>query len=504
MNSVLTQMLKTSYTANGAISNSSTGSSLLDYFSKVGTYTKRSQEDVNTDMVKIFAEDPKNAIKLVFGTRLISRRGSTGFGRRDEFYKACKWLNENKPELLYKNLHLIPQFGSWKDFFNEPFLDLLNQVKVFELVSKNIFDDLLKKYLPQIRSKTRSTRDKKRSDWAKNFCKWLGCSEKIYRLSKKAGKAHLWQQLMSAKQWTDIDFNQIPGKAIFNHISQKGRDKKSVFERHGLVESLKQWLETQPIVKCNMYPYELVKAASKPTSEIQRFIYNKQFKSILQNFSGHSLGNVLSCLDISGSMGCQVIPNVSAMDIGLSMGLVFSALNIGHFKDTVCGFSDSCMTLKLAGEFTDRLHTLQNDSEFQRIAWGSTNFQGVIDLLVKIRTNNPEIPVEEYPDTLLVVSDMQFNPSGRNTDTNYEQARKKLAAAGLKDVLIIWWYVNGQSSDFPSTMQDKGVLQIGGFSPENLKTLMGKEMTIKEKSEITPMEGMNKWLSQSILENVSW
>ena len=39
---------------------------------------------------------------------------------------------------------------------------------------------------------------------------------------------------------------------------------------------------------------------------------------------------------------------------------------------------------------------------------GSTNFQSVVDEIVRIRKSNPNIPLEDYPSTLLVVSDMQF------------------------------------------------------------------------------------------------
>jgi hypothetical protein len=203
------------------------------------------------------------------------------------------------------------------------------------------------------------------------------------------------------------------------------------------------------------------------------------------------------------------------------MGITFSALNVGYFKDAVCGFSDSAILAKLKGGFCDRLYFLEHDPEFQRVAWGSTNFQGVIDLLVKIRQKNPEIPVEEYPETLLVVSDMQFNPSGRyghwgqpeeagllakEAETNYEAARRKLNGVGLNDVRIIWWYVNGAGTDFPSKMDDKGVYMIGGFDPVNLKSLMGltsttpekKDFDAQEKKEQTPLDGMLNFLAQPV------
>lgn len=540
MSRVLKQMTKTTETWNGAISNSTTGfeklSTCLDYFFKAGTYVNRPQETVNVDMARIFADDEETALKILFGLRLITRKPKgdgveiedtqTGYGRRDEFYKGILWLHNYKPDLLYRNLHLIPVFGCWKDLVQEPLIDVLNRERVYTLVAENLDDQLLRKYLPQIRSKrqVRSERDRKRSEWAKGFCAHLGISPKEYRKLKSSGAAHIWQKQMQRGQWEDIHFNGIPGKAMLLHTSRKGKDKQTVFERHGQVERLKDWVVKQKSVKFNGYPYELLTAAKKGTSVVQRIVYDKQFESVLEKMAGHKLGNVLPCLDISGSMGMTVLPNVSAMDICISMGISFSALNNGYFKDVVCGFSSECIISKLKGGFCDRVEFIQRDPEIQRVAWGSTNFQGVIDLLVKIRQESPQIPVEEFPDTLLVISDMQFNPvssysyggdgwaTSKQAETNYEAARRKLNAVGLKDVRIIWWCVNGQTTDFPSNMDDKGVYMIGGFDPVNLKALMGldstkpekKDFDAQEKKEETPLDGMKNFLGQPIFDLIKF
>jgi hypothetical protein len=521
MSRVLNQMNKTTQTWNGAVSNATTGfeklGTCLDYFFKAGTYVGRDQKIVDTDMGRIFSDDEQTALKILFGLRLITRKpklndaskvsptpehkddteGSvewdvqTGYGRKDEFYKGVVWLHNYKPDLLYRNLHLIPIFGSWKDLVTEPLIDILNRDRVYELVAQNLDDQLLRKYLPQIRStrKVRTERDRKRSEWAKGFCSHMGINPKEYRKLKAAGAAHIWQKQMQRKEWDSIHFNGIPGKAMLLHTSRKGKDQKTVFERHGLVERLKDWVVKQKSVKFNGYPYELLIAAKKNPSIVQRIVYDKQFESVLEKMSGHKLGNVLACIDISGSMGMQVLPNVSAMDICISMGISFSALNSGYFQDVICGFSDQAIIAKLKGGFCDRLNHIQTNHDIQRVAWGSTNFQGVIDLLCQIRQSNPSIPVDEYPETLLVISDMQFNPStggyyGYNsgwaspeqTETNYDTARRKLNAVGLRDVRIIWWCVNGQTTDFPSQMTDKGVYMIGGFDPGEPKGSHGSRL----------------------------
>jgi hypothetical protein len=528
MSAVLDKMAKTAHTWNGAISYATTGTgkygAILDYWSKAGAYQGRPQEAVNSDMARIFADDESVALAVVFALRLITRTPNvagidevqTGYGRKDEFFKALNWLCDHRPHLVTENLHLIPVFGCWKDFLQFPLIDRDDlREAVYDLVRANLGDDLLRKYLPTIYSTGKKRRRKSKSvvrchteraiklrDWARGLCRHLGITFAEYRRLKREGAAHLWQQQMSAGAWDDINFNGIPGRAMLFHTSRKGKhDRKTVFERHGQVERLRRWVLEQPTVKFTGYPYELTRAASHRNnpSLVQKLVYNRQFLSLLEPMKGHRLGNVLCALDTSGSMQCRVVPNVSAYDICLSMGLCFSALNVGHFKDAVVAFSDVSRLVTLKGEFCDRLYQIES----MTTAWGSTNFQSVIDLLVRIRQQHPEIPRDEYPETLLVISDMQFNPTGKNRQTNYETAMRKLHAVGLGDLRIIWWFVNGAGTDFPVQMNEKGMYLIGGFDPNNVKALMGlnsgkQDFVASERKEESPLDGMMNFLRQPI------
>lgn len=507
-------------TWNGAISYCTTGTNelgaCLDYWSKSGLYVNRDQSAVDADMSKIFADNKSVALMILFGLRLITRKTNhpdikeiqTGYGRRDEFYKSIIWLNKNYPELLYRNIHLIPVFGCWKDFLNEPLIDVFDRNKVYELCGSNLDNQLLLKYLPKIRSKgeIRSERDKKRSDWAKGFCTFLNIDHRDYRKMKSAGLAHIWQKQMGHRQWNDINFNGVPGKAMFLHITQKGRkDKQTVFERHGQVARLQEWAEAQKTVKFNGYPYELTKAAMKgETNIVQKTILNKQFESLLETFKDHDLGNVLCAVDTSGSMSWTNVNGVTPLDVCLSLGMVFSSLNVGYFKNIIAGFAATSHIVKLEGSFVDRVEQIKSIH-----AMGSTNFQSVIDLLIKTRTDFPDIPLSDFPETLLVVSDMQFNPTKGNTATNYERAMEKLHSVGLENMRIIWWQVNGHTTDFPAQMDDKGVYIVGGFDPANLKSLLGlNEETKKnpvnkeEKQKETPKDGLLNFLKQPIFSLV--
>jgi hypothetical protein len=506
-------MKEATFTEKGALSNNTTGNYLLDYWSRCGTFISRSEAEVQKDMENIFAEDSFVAMKVIFGLRLITRKfegideSQTGYGRKDEFQKAMAWVLKNKPDLFYANMHLIPVFGCWKDFLNEPLINLIDKKKVYNLFTNNINNQLLLKYLPTIRSKgkVRTVRDGLRSAWAKGLCKFLNISEKQYRGLKSNGVAHTWQQQMSSKQWDEIDFNKIPGRAMSKHVSLTGKDKKTVFERHNQIERLTEWVSTQKSVKFNGYPYELLANASKGNvSLIQGMIYNKQFESLIKPFKNHSFGNVLCAVDTSGSMGGSDIGVTTPLNVCLSMGLVFSSLNVGSFKDVVCAFSSTSNLVELKGTFMEKVSQI---SELD--AMGTTNFQSVIDCLVRQRTQKPNIPLVEYPETLIVISDMQMDCSGDKAKTNYQQAMFKLEGVGLGKMRIIWWNVSSRGTDFPATMEDKGTYLISGFDPVNLKALMGvKADEVKEVNEVveakkeSPMDGMLNFLSQNIFNLV--
>ena len=220
-------------TENGAISNASTGSALLDYFSKAGTYRKRTLEEVFADMSAIWNEHPADALKLIFYNRMISRsikgfetteKIQSGQGNRDEFRKSIIWLARYKPEILNKNLWMIPMVGCWKDLWHLELIDEIDEAKTFDLISKGIAceynKDLLAKYLPRIRSKSNvyNERHAKLNAFAFALIKYLKWTPVQYRKFKSSGMAHDFQKKMSKGLFSEIDFKAIPGKALFQLV----------------------------------------------------------------------------------------------------------------------------------------------------------------------------------------------------------------------------------------------------------------------------------------------
>jgi hypothetical protein len=510
------------YTENGAVSHSTSGNALLDYFAKAGTFRDRKLSDVFADMGKIWGESPFIATQIVFYLRMVTRNTKgfletsevqRGQGVRDEYRKAIHWLAKFHPNQLYPNLWLMPLAGAWKDLWHEDLLGVLRQEAVFELIQRGLNDEynsaLIAKYLPKIRSKSQvfNPRHKKLNDFALALCAHLGWTQKEYRQFKASGAAHNFQRLMSEGLWDKINFNAISGKALFQMANHRGKDGKTTIERHNMETRYMDWLATQPTVKFTGYVYELYKSIAPKMSAAQKFTLDKQFDGLIELAKKGDNGikeNVWCALDTSGSMTTSVAGNVTAFDICVSLGLYFSALNEGSFHNNVIMFDNVSRVLQLKGEsFTDKAAQIKSATT----AWGGTNFQSVIDEIVRIRKTNPNIALEHYPTTLLVVSDMQFNPVKGSQETNYKNAMKELAKVGLPKMRIIWWWVTGRKKDFPSTASDEGVTMIGGFDGAIITQIVGGQQTVVDKAtgqvrQLNAYENMLKALDQELLQQI--
>ncbi len=174
-------------TWNDAISNASSGSQILDYFAKCGSYRGRTQSEVNSSLASIFGEDIELATRVVFYNRMVTRKCKgfveptdniqKGQGQKDEFIKSLIWLENNRPEVLYKNLWLIPEIGCWKDlWYDSPTTGLyhyINTNEVYKLVKEGMQDEyhqhLIAKFLPKIRSRrnTKTDRHRRLNNWAR-------------------------------------------------------------------------------------------------------------------------------------------------------------------------------------------------------------------------------------------------------------------------------------------------------------------------------------------------
>ena len=71
------------------------------------------------------------------------------------------------------------------------------------------------------------------------------------------------------------------------------------------------------------------------------------------------------------------------------------------------------------------------------------------------------------------MSDMQFDAvNGYGSSTNFEEIDKKYEESPYTRPQIVFWNVNGSSTDFPVTVDDNGTCLISGSSPTILKAIL--------------------------------
>lgn len=520
-------------TENGALSYATIGSALLDQFGKAGSFRGRPIMDVWADQQHLWAEDAENALKFPFYLRLITRQANIiggektekvqrGQGARDEAFKRLLWIAKYHPDEFYRNLWILPVVGSWKDLWVlmafEGASEYINYKKFFQVIAEGINDpnhkDLVKKYLPRIRSEKKCTTDwaKRTNQLAKEFAKEAGWTFKDYRNFKSTGKAHVFQTIICKGLYSEINWNSIPGKALLNLVSGK------FLSAHNLNDVYLEWLKSQPVAKFNGYAFELgrkLENCNYNPKLATKITIDKQFDGLIETASkndGAIKGNVLCALDTSASMTDYIddTKTTTAYDVCVSLGIYFSELNKGAFHNTVAMFDDISRMMNLSGSFTDKYNQIRHAST----AWGSTNFMSIIDLIVDTRRNHPEIPLDDYCKTLLVVSDMEFNPSGyyaykgnRAAElSNYEAAMEKLREVFpedfVKDFKIIWWHCsNARTTDFPSTMEDGGTYMISGFDGSIISLLLG-EQEVKANGETKKNPTMDELVEAALNQEV--
>lgn len=533
MNKFLDIATNRCYTENGAASWSTTNSVIVDQFGKAANYRGRDITEVFADQEALWNANAEMALRFPFYLRMVTRKikinvsfitdkVQNGQGARDESFKRLLWIATNHPTDFYNNLWVLPMVGSWKDLFQIMHYDMeyeqvLEWKKIFELLKQGMacseHVELIKKYMPRIKSerKLKTVWTINMNTIAKELAIFMGWSVKEYNKFKSTGTAHEFQKNICRGLYDKINWNAIPGRALNLLVSG------NFLKNHNLVDSYTQWLDKQPVAKYTGYVYELGHKvnANERLPLYKKHTIDKQFQSLIEQAqtNGKIKENVWCALDTSGSMNWSGINSnsITALDICMSLGIFFSTLNQGAFHKNVIMFDWSSTVKQLKGTFTEMM------KQIPRGAMGGTNFQSVVDEICRIRTENPNIPLEDYPTTILTVSDMQFNEVNSvwdaktkrylTNETNYEAMKRQLydvfPSEFVDAMKFIWWDVTSIKIDFPARIEDGGCYMISGFDGSIVTMLLGEEeREMCEKTPKTMEELVEAALTQEILLQV--
>jgi hypothetical protein len=398
------------------------------------------------------------ALKALFYIRDV--RG--GQGERKTFRTILKWLANNYPDIVRKNLLNVPLYGRWDDLYilfgteleKDAMVAMTQQLatdwhnmKVKENVS------LLAKWL-----KSENTSSKESIKLASELREFLGWSSKKYRktLSQLRKYIDVVEVKMCARQWNDINFEHVPSKATLNY--------RKAFEKRAN-ESYKEYLNRveKGEAKINasaVFPYDILRTVVENTQSATSLkAADLQWKALPNFIEGDGKGLVIA--DTSGSM--HGLP----LYVSVSLAIYFAERNIGPFKDVFMTFSQTPCFHRLIGN-----NLLEKWNNLDDGGWDcNTNLQAAFNLFLNTAVKN-HVQQKDIPSILFIVSDMQFDmASSYNDKTNFEVMKEKFEQSGYKLPNVVWWQVDSRQNNVPIKFSDAGVALVSGSHPSILKKI---------------------------------
>ena len=435
-------------TQNNMKAQKSTMSPLVDLFYIVGASRGK-------NLSRQFESALQDNEDLALRVALWARDCRGGAGERAVFTFLLQHLEMSRPDFLLtsKFLDKVPELGRWDDLLTltEPRI----KAKAFGLIKAALEsgNGLCAKWMPRKGKVARELRE------------FLGLSPKAYRKTL-VGLSNTVEQLMCAKEFDKINYAHVPSLAMSRYMKAFSKNDAERFV--AFRESLKKG-ETKVNAK-GVYPYDIIKSMRAGGD---REVCNEQWKALPDYMDGT---NVLPIVDVSGSMHCSAggNPNLQCIDVSLSLGLYCADKNKGAFKDMFLTFSGDSELVKLKGTLSQKM-TQMNASE-----WGmNTNLHKAFERILKVAKDG-NVPAEDMPQVLLILSDMQFDQCARYDDSAMQMIERKYEAAGYKTPVIVFWNLNGQSN-VPVSFDKKGVAMVSGFSPAIMKAVLAADF-----DEISP------------------
>ena len=461
------------YTANGAKAYHSTMSKVYDLFAQGGAMRGASDSDCATLFAAAYKEDPSLALKCLFWLRDI--RG--GQGERHFFRVCLQWLAMNYKDETCHLIPLVSEYGRYDDLFElfntpcEP--EMLGYIKY--VIDKNE-DHLVYKWMPSINTSSKNTKERGR-----RFAREFGMTEREYRkmLSEGRKDCNLVETLMSQNRWDEIAFNKLPSRAGILYSKAFAR-REETKERYAAFMSS----DKTKVNAGTLYPYDVVKKAREvmgdyygwyssrcnvPLNNTDRLAVNKYWDNLTDYFNGATL-NALCVCDTSGSM-LNGYGSVAPIDVAISLSLYTAERAKGPFHNHFISFSSRPHLIEVEGaDFCDKVYRIYRQNLCE-----NTNIEATFDLILQTAINK-HLSQNDLPETLIVVSDMQFD-YGR-TSTRYsgttlmEKIESKWNSYGYKMPKLIYWNVNA-SGDGNIPMKDKdGITYVSGASPSIFTQIM--------------------------------
>jgi len=454
-------------TENGAIGYSTTGKKLLDMNFNVASYRKTNSISIENDFDVARDENEVLAIMWMFFVRDV--RG--GLGERRLFRVLFHHLIAVNPEAAAKLLTLIAEYGRWDDLIITT-ADTSLWTSAVEIIKNQLTLDqegcragkpisLLAKWMPSERTSSQKTRRLSRK-----LADALGMDIKVYNrtLSQLRNYLKIVESKMSAKEWSEIDYAAVPSKAnlIYNNAFLRNDEER----RRAYLGALSKG--EAKINASTLFPHDIVHKYTNGGYWRfgNRVSVNDTLEALWEALPvSKGLENVMVVVDGSGSMTTTIDSKsgVTALEVSNALGIYCSQFCSGEYKDKFITFSSRPQFVDLSTKKS--LHA-KLACAYQHDDCSNTNLEKVFDMVLQTAIQSGATQ-DELPNSILVISDMEFDSATRGYSINKTLMGNiigRFERSGYKMPRLVFWNVNSRTKTIPIKENDLGVTLVSGFS----------------------------------------
>lgn len=460
----LKQQANRTLTENGAATLVTTRSDCLDLFAAIGALRSASQQTIIDRFHRAYAEDPDTAMRILFYCRDV--RG--GLGERRIFRILLHDLAEKHPQSVRKNLEYVAEFGRYDDLL--ALMDTPCQADAIGLIRHQLKEDLahaergepislLAKWLPSVNASSTDT-----VRLGKLLAHELHMSDSGYRktLSRLRAYLRILENSLRERDYT-FRYESQPSSAMFKYRRAFLRNDEERYREY--MDDVSQGaavLHTSSLTPCDLVEKALCFRGTLEERKTLDITWNA-----LEDYTDER--NAICVVDTSGSMfncGCFGIPRPFA--VAMSLGMYFAQRNHGAFRNHFITFSTHPRIVEIKGwDFMDQVHYCRSFSEV-----ADTNIQAVFELILNAAVAN-RIPQSEMPETIYIISDMEFNCCTHDASiSNFEYAKGLYTDHGYQLPKVVFWNVQSRNTQQPVDMNEQGVSLISGYTPRLFSMVM--------------------------------
>lgn len=438
------------YTLNGAVTLPHSGNAIVELFHLAGASRGK-------NIIPQFDAALNDNVELALRVALWVRDVRGGAGERETFRSFLKHLEATRPEDLRRVLPRVPELGRWDDILvlETNFGKTLAYFMIRDALAAR--DGLCAKWMPR------------KGKIAVELRMFLGLSPKTYRKTL-VELTKVVETQMCSNQWNDVNYSHVPSvaharyrKAFWKHSPERYKEYVDALSSPTKVKGVK-------INAGAVYPHDLVKTfishyyGNASVSVVERDSIRAQWKA-LPDFVGE--GSFIPMIDVSGSM-FSGSSNVRPIDVSMSLGVYLAERNKSAFKNIWLTFSSQPSLEILKGEEIDEKIMSMDMRHWDM----STNIEGAFNTILNHAVKN-KVPQEDMPQSLIVLSDMEFN-SNNAGKTNFEVAKAAFAKAGYTLPNLVFWNLNARAGNSPVSYTESGTALVSGFSPSIMKSVLSK------------------------------